>query len=402
MENKTIFDRIKNFVIAKELEKKGLYPYFREIVSEQDTKVLLKNKTPQKVLMLGSNSYLGLTNHPKVKDAAIKAVEKYGTGCGGSRFLNGTLDIHVQLEEALVDFVGKESALLYSTGFMVNQGVLSTIVKKGDYILSDKFNHASIVDGCFLSSAKMIRYNHNSIDDLESKLSVVSKNNNNAGLLIVTDGVFSMEGDIAKLPEILNISEKYNAMVMVDDAHSLGVLGEQGAGTASHFGVADRVDLIMGTFSKSLASVGGFIAGDKDVIHYLKHNSRAHIFSASMPPASAASVLAALDIIKSEPERITKLWENTYRMKNGLEELGFNLGDTETPILPVIVGAMETAFLMCRMLEKEGIFVNPAAPPAVPPNRSLIRLSLMATHSFEEIDYALEKFKSIGKKLHLI
>ncbi len=401
MENKTIFDRIKNFVIAKELEEKGLYPYFREITSEQDTKVTLKNKTSKKVLMLGSNSYLGLTNHPKVKEAAIEALKKYGTGCGGSRFLNGTLDIHVELEEALAEFVGKEAALLYSTGFMVNQGVLSTIVRKGDYILSDKFNHASIVDGCFLSSAKMIRYNHNSMDDLEKKLSVVSKKED-SGILIVTDGVFSMEGDIAKLPEILDIAEKYNAMVMVDDAHSLGVLGKNGAGTASHFNVVNRVDLIMGTFSKSLASVGGFIAGSKDVIHYLKHNSRAHIFSASMPPASAASVLAALKIIYSEPERIDKLWENTDRMKKGLLNLGFNLGDTETPILPVIVGAMETAFLMCKMLEKEGIFVNPAAPPAVPPNRSLIRLSLMATHSFDEIDYALEKFEIIGKKLQLI
>lgn len=402
MKNKTIFDRINNFVIAKELEKKGLYPYFREITSEQDTKVSLKNNINSNVLMLGSNSYLGLTNHPKIKEAAINAIKKYGTGCGGSRFLNGTLDIHVELENALADFVGKESALLYSTGFMVNQGVLSTIVKKGDYILSDKFNHASIVDGCFLSAAKMIRYNHNSLEDLESKLSVIANKSNNIGILVVTDGVFSMEGDIAKLPEIVDLCERYNAMLMVDDAHSLGVLGEQGAGTASHFGITDKVDLIMGTFSKSLASVGGFIAGEKDVIHFLKHNSRAHIFSASMPPASAASVLAALKIIKSEPERIDKLWKNTYRMKQGLLDLGFNLGDTETPILPVIVGAMETAFLMCKLLEKEGIFVNPAAPPAVPPNRSLIRLSLMATHSFEEIDYALEKFKIIGKKLELI
>ncbi len=400
MKNKTIFDRIENFIIAKELEKKGLYPYFREIVSEQDTEVYLKNNPDKTILMLGSNSYLGLTSHPKVKEAAVNAVKKYGTGCGGSRFLNGTLDIHVELEDALADFVGKEAALLYSTGFMVNQGVISTIVKRSDYILSDKFNHASIVDGCFLSPAKMLRYNHNDMEDLENKLKKLSEKN--TGIFVVTDGVFSMEGDIANLPSIVDLCEKYNALLMVDDAHSLGVLGKGGKGTPSHFDLVDKVDLVMGTFSKSLASVGGFIAGEKDVIHFLKHNSRAHIFSASMPPASAASALAALKVIDEEPELIDSLWANTHKMKNGLEEIGFNLGDTETPIIPVIVGEMEKAFLMCKMLQEAGIFVNPAAPPAVPPNRSLIRLSLMATHTFEQIDYALEKMREIGKKLELI
>jgi 8-amino-7-oxononanoate synthase len=400
MKNKTIFDRIENYTIAKELQETGLYPYFREIISEQSTEVELSNYKNKKILMFGSNSYLGLTYHPKVKEASINAVKKYGTGCGGSRFLNGTLDLHIELEEALASFVNKEAALLYSTGFMVNQGVLSTIVRKGDYILSDKYNHASIIDGCFLSSAKMIRYNHNDPEDLEKKLSVLSKNE--GGLLIVTDGVFSMEGDIAKLPEIVELAEKYGAMVMVDDAHSLGVLGKIGDGTASHFNISSKVDLIMGTFSKSLASVGGFIAGDKDVIHFLQHNSRAHIFSASMPPASAAAALEALKIIIAEPERIEKLWDNTNRMKQGLLNIGFNLGDTETPIIPVIIGDMKKTFLMSKMLEEEGIFVNSAAPPAVPPNRSLIRLSLMSTHTFEQIDYALEKLEQVAKKLGVI
>jgi 8-amino-7-oxononanoate synthase len=400
MKNKTIFDRIEGFTIAKNLQKNGLYPYFREIVTEQHTEVFLKNRTAGKILMFGSNSYLGLTYHPRVKEASAAALKKYGTGCGGSRFLNGTLDLHVELENALADFVGKEAALLYSTGFMVNQGVLSTIVKKGDYILSDKFNHASIVDGCFLSSARMIRYAHNDMEDLEKKLKNLPYEN--SGILLVTDGVFSMEGDIAKLSQIAELCEKYGAMLMVDDAHSLGVLGKRGDGTASHFNVVDKVDLIMGTFSKSLASVGGFIAGTKDVIHFLKHNSRAHIFSASMPPASAAAALEAVKIILEEPERIEKLWSNTKLMKTGLEDIGFDLGDTETPIIPIIVGEMEKTFLMCRMLEEEGVFVNPAAPPAVPPNRSLIRLSLMATHTDNQIYYALDKLKLIGKKLGVL
>ncbi len=400
MKNKTIFDRITDFTIAKDLQKNGLYPYFREIISEQHTEVFLKNRTAKKILMFGSNSYLGLTYHPRVKEASEAALRKYGTGCGGSRFLNGTLDLHVELENALANFVGKEEALLYSTGFMVNQGVLSTIVRKGDYILSDKFNHASIVDGCFLSSARMIRYSHNDMEELERKLKKISSEG--AGVLVVTDGVFSMEGDIAKLADIAELCEKYSAMLMVDDAHSLGVLGKRGDGTASHFNVIDKVDLIMGTFSKSLASVGGFIAGEKDIIHFLKHNSRAHIFSASMPPSSAAAALEAVKIILEEPERIDKLWENTKRMKTGLEHIGFNLGDTETPIIPIIVGEMEKTFLMCKILEEEGIFVNPAAPPAVPPNRSLIRLSLMATHTDSQIDYALDKLENIGKKLGVL
>ncbi len=400
MKNQTLTNRISDFKIASELQEKGLYPYFREIISEQDTTVFLKSNPSKPILMLGSNSYLGLTNHPRVKEASINAIRKYGTGCGGSRFLNGTLDIHVELEEALADFTQKEAALLYSTGFMVNQGVISTLVKKNDYVISDKLNHASIIDGCFLSHGKILRYNHNDISDLEKKLIFAS--NENCNILVVTDGVFSMEGDIANLPDIVRLCQNYNAVLMVDDAHSLGVLGPNGDGTSAHFNLTNKVDLIMGTFSKSLASVGGFVAADREIINYLKHNSRAHIFSASMPPASAAAALEALKIIKDEPERIQKLWANTARMKDGLKTLRFSIGSTESPIIPVTIGDIEKTFLISKLLEEAGVFVNPVAAPAVPPNRALIRLSIMATHSFEQIDHALTIFEKLGKKFGII
>ncbi|MGB9604091.1 MAG: aminotransferase class I/II-fold pyridoxal phosphate-dependent enzyme, partial [Limisphaerales bacterium] len=329
----------------------GLYPYFRTISSAQDTEVIINGK---KVLMLGSNSYLGLTNHPKIKEAAKAAVERFGTGCAGSRFLNGTLEIHLELEQALARLVNKEAVLLYSTGFQVNLGVISALVGKDDYVLADKSDHASIVDGCLLSQGEFIRFPHQDMEALEKRLQGIEPD---AGKLIVVDGVFSMEGDIINLPEVVRLAKKYNAAVMVDDAHAIGVLGEKGAGTSNHFGLTEQVDLIMGTFSKSLASLGGFIAGDAQMIDYLKHHSRALIFSASMSPANAAAVKAALDIMVSEPERIQRLWHNTNRMRQGLLSLGFDLGVSQTPILPIYCRSLLNAFKFTKRLQEEGVFV---------------------------------------------
>jgi len=373
-----------------------LYPYFRTISSAQDTEVMIDG---QRVLMLGSNSYLGLTNHPRIKEAAIAAVRKYGTGCAGSRFLNGTLDIHLELEQALARLVKKEAALLYSTGFQVNLGVISALVGKGDFVLGDKSNHASIVEGCLLSPGDFIRFQHTDMGALESRLQSLSPE---AGKLIVVDGVFSMEGDIIQLPELCHLAARHHAVVMVDDAHSIGVLGEQGSGTASHFGLTEQVHLIMGTFSKSLASLGGFVASDAATIDYLKHHSKSLIFSASMSPASAASVLAALEIMTTEPERIARLWQNTKRMKDGLRSLGFDLGASETPILPVYCRDFMIAFKLCKHLQEEGIFVNPVVYPGVPPGHELIRISLMATHTDQQIDFALDKLGKAGKKFGVI
>lgn len=391
-----LFDKVREFTAPARARAAGLYPYFRTISSAQDTEVIINGR---KVLMLGSNSYLGLTNHPKVKEAAIAAVKRYGTGCAGSRFLNGTLQIHIELEQALARLVKKEAVLLYSTGFQVNLGVISALVGRGDYVLADKSDHASIVDGCMLAPGEFIRFAHRDMAALERRLSTLEPD---AGKLIVVDGVFSMEGDIVQLPELCRIAQKHRAAVMVDDAHAIGVLGEHGAGTPSHFGLTDQVHLIMGTFSKSLASLGGFIAGDAATIDFLKHQSRALIFSASMSPANAAAVLAALDIMISEPERIQRLWQNTRRMKQGLLSLGFNLGDSETPVLPVYCGDLLTAFRMTKRLEEEGVFVNPVVPPAVAPGRELIRISLMATHTDAQIDFALEKLAKVGRELGLI
>jgi len=374
----------------------GLYPYFRTISSAQDTEVIIGGK---KVLMLGSNSYLGLTNHPKIKEAAKAAVDKYGTGCAGSRFLNGTLDIHLELEQALARLVNKEAVLIYSTGFQVNLGVISAMVGKGEYVLADKCDHASIVEGCNLSQGEFIRFAHRDMGALEHRLQKIDRA---AGKLVVVDGVFSMEGDIIPLPELCRLAREYNAAVMVDDAHAIGVLGKNGAGTTSHFGLTDQVHLIMGTFSKSLASLGGFIGADFETIDYLKHHSRALIFSASMSPANAAAVMAALDIMISEPERIARLWHNTDRMKKGLLSLGFDLGASETPILPAYCRDLMAAFKLCKRLEEEGVFVNPVVPPAVPPGQELIRISLMATHTDSQIDFALDKLGRIGKELGLI
>jgi 8-amino-7-oxononanoate synthase len=392
----TLLDKARNFNTAAKLREIGLYPYFRTISSAQDTEVLIEGK---KVLMLGSNSYLGLTNHPKIKEAARAAVEKYGTGCAGSRFLNGTLDIHLELEAALARLVNKEAVLLYSTGFQVNLGVISALVGKGEYVLGDKSNHASIVEGCLLSQGKFLRFAHKDMAALESRLQKLEPE---AGKLIVVDGVFSMEGDVIQLPELCRIANEYGAAIMVDDAHAIGVLGKNGAGTASHFGLTDQVHLIMGTFSKSLASLGGFIGSDAATIDYLKHHSRPLIFSASMSPANAAAVLAALRIMLAEPERSAQLWRNTHRMKQGLHGLGFNLGDSETPILPVYCCDLMLAFKMCKRLQEEGLFVNPVVSPAVAPGQELIRISLMATHTDQQVDFALDKLGKVGKELGVI
>lgn len=370
---------------AERAQAQGAYPYFRSIESAQDTEVIIDGK---KVLMFGSNAYLGLTNHPKVKEAAIKAIELYGTGCAGSRFLNGTLDIHLELEEKLAKYVGKDAALVFSTGFQVNLGVISSLTGRNDYILLDEFNHASIIDGSRLSFSKVLKYKHNDMQDLEQKLSKLPAD---AIKLIIVDGVFSMEGDIVKLPELVALADRYHGSIMVDDAHGLGVIGKHGAGTASHFGLTEQVDLIMGTFSKSLASLGGFIASDHDTIQYLKHHARSLIFSASMSPSSVASTLAALEIIQAEPERIAQLWENTNHATALLRAAGLEVGPTESPIIPVYVRDNDKTFQVTKVLQDNGIFVNPVVAPAVPADATLIRLSIMATHTFSQIEEAVTK-----------
>ncbi len=391
-----LFDKCYSYTVAEEARKAGLYPYFQPISSEQDTVVIINGR---KVLMFGSNSYLGLTVHPKVKEAAKKAIDKYGTGCAGSRFLNGTLDIHEELEERLAAFVNKEDALLFSTGFQANLGGIAGLVGKGEYVILDKSDHASIVDGARLSYGTVKRFIHNDMESLEKVLSSLELE---AGKLIVVDGVYSMDGDIANLPEMVKLKKRYNARLMVDDAHSFGVLGKNGRGTANHFGLEDDVDIVMGTFSKSFASLGGFLAADRAVIDYLRHFARSVIFSASITPASTAAVLAALDIMENEPELIDKLWANTERMRKGVQDMGYDTGTSCTPIIPLIVGDDEKVLRMRRMLLDEGVFVNPVVSPAVPPNKTLIRLSLMATHTFEQIDIALDKLYKVGRALDVI
>lgn len=374
----------------------GVYPYFRCIESEQDTEVLMSGK---KVLMFGSNSYMGLTNHPRIKEAAIAATRKYGTGCAGSRFLNGTVDIHLQLENELAQFVGKDEALVYSTGFQVNLGVLSCITGRRDTIICDELDHASIVDGRRLSFSTVRKFRHNNMESLEKELQACDPDTIK---LIVVDGVFSMEGDIANLPEIVRLKDKYNASIMVDEAHGLGVLGNQGRGTCDHFGLTKDVDLIMGTFSKSLATIGGFIAADKEVINYIRHNSRSYIFSASNTPAATAAALEALHIIQEEPERMENLWKITnYTLKN-FRDLGFEIGNTSTPIIPLYIRDTDKTFMVTKMLWEAGVFVNPVVPPACSPQDTLIRFSLMATHTKEQIDRALDVMVPIFKQLDII
>ena len=388
--------KTSHYTEPQKVAKMGLYPFFRVIESDQDTTVMMKGK---KVLMFGSNSYLGLTNHPKIKEASIKAIEKYGSGCAGSRFLNGTLDIHIELESKLAEFVHKDAALVFSTGFQVNLGVIPTITSRNDYILIDELDHASIIEATRLSFAKVLKFRHNDMASLERLL---KKCEPGRIKLIVVDGIYSMEGDIANLPGIVDLAEKYEATVMVDDAHAIGVIGEQGSGTASHFGLTKNVDLIMGTFSKSLASIGGFIASDFDTINYMKHHSRSLIFSASITPASAASVLAALEIIKSEPERIDRLWELTHHALDNFKRMGFDIGKSETPIIPLYIRDNLKTLKLTRLLLDEGVFVNPVVSPAVSKDSTLIRFSLMATHTKDQVDIALEKFDKLAKKLGII
>jgi 8-amino-7-oxononanoate synthase len=387
-------EKLKQYDAPQRAKALGIYPYFREIGSDQDTEVVINGK---KVLMFGSNAYLGLTNHPKVKEASIDAIRKYGTGMAGSRFLNGTLDIHVALEKRLAEFVGKKDAIIYSTGFQVNLGVVSCLTGREDYILWDELDHASIIEGHRLSFSTKLKFRHNDMESLEKLL---QKCEPDKVKLIVVDGVFSMEGDIANLPEIVRLAKKYNANIMVDEAHGLGVLGKQGRGTCDHFGVADDVDLIMGTFSKSLASIGGFIASDNEIINYLRHNSRSYIFSASCTPSATAAANAALDIMISEPERIEHLWTVTNYALKGFREMGCEIGHTATPIIPLYVRDNDKTFLLTTQLFEEGIFVNPVVAPAVAPSDTLIRFSLMATHTIEQVDIALEKiekcFRSLG------
>lgn len=392
----SLFEKAYRYTMAREVMASGYYPYFQPIEESHDTEVIIRG---ERKIMVGSNNYLGMTHHPKVIEASIAALKRYGSGCTGSRFLNGTLDLHEQLEDRLAKFVNQESALVFSTGFQTNLGVISALVGRDDHIFSDKLNHASIVDGCRLSTGVVHRFPHGDLRSLEREL---ARTPADAGKLIVTDGIFSMEGNIVDLPGVVALAEFYGAEVMVDDAHSFGVLGEFGGGTAQHFKLEDRVSLVMATFSKSLASIGGMIAGPEDVIHYLKHHSRALIFSASMPPASVAGTLAALDVIEAEPERRERLWHNTRRMQEGLRSLGYDIGRSETPIIPVQVGDLQTMLVFWKTLFDAGVFTNPVTPPAVPENSCRLRISVMATHTDEHVDTVLDAFAAVGKKIALI
>lgn len=375
----------------------GVYPYFVPLSDTEGTEVSIKN---HHLIMIGSNNYLGLTTHPKVREAAIEAVQKYGTSCTGSRFLNGTLELHEELEYRLAEFLGKETALVFSTGYQTNLGTISILINKNDYVIVDRDVHACIVDGIQLSGGQMKRYRHNDTADLERVLQSLPED---VGKLVAVDGVFSMEGDLANLPEIIPLCQKYNARLMVDDAHSVGVMGPKGQGTGSHFGLQDQVDIVTGTFSKAFASLGGVVAGDAYVIDYIKHYARPFIFSASMPPSNIAAVLASLDIIENEPEHIERLWKNTNKMRNGFQELGFDTGNSVTPVIPIIIGGDRIrVFKIWRALYEGGVFTNPVIPPAVPPKRSLLRTSYMATHTTEQLDRVLEIFEKVGKEFDII
>lgn len=374
----------------------GVYPYFRAITSKQGTEVEMAG---QKVLMFGSNAYTGLTGDERVIKAAKDALDKYGSGCAGSRFLNGTLDLHVQLEKELAEFEGKDDCLCFSTGFSVNAGVIAVVAGRGDYIICDDRDHASIVDGRRLSFAKQLHYKHNDMEDLENILKTLPKE---AVKLIVVDGVFSMEGDLCKLPEIVELKHKYNCSIMVDEAHGLGVFGRQGRGVCDHFGLTDEVDLIMGTFSKSLASIGGFIAGDADTINYLRHTCRTYIFSASDTPAATAAAMEALHILKSEPERIEALWKVTRYALRRFREEGFEIGDTESPIIPLYVHDIDKTFLVTKLAFDAGVFINPVIPPACAPQDTLVRFALMATHTEEEVERGVQALTKIFKEQNII
>jgi len=391
-----VFEKcLKIYETTQGLKKRGYYFFFRKLESPQDSEVVVNGK---RVIMIGSNNYLGLTIHPRVKEAAIKAIEKFGSGCAGSRFLNGTLQIHEELELKLARFFRKEAALVFATGYQTNLGTISALLGRNDVAIIDKYDHASIIDGCRLSFGKVKKYRHNDMRDLERVLEATK----DKGQLIIVDGVFSMEGDIADLPSIVSLAKTYGARVMVDDAHGIGVLGEGGRGTAEHFGLEDQVDIIMGTYSKSLAAIGGFVAGSREVIHFIKHIGRSMIFSASLPPSLVASASTALDIIEEQPQLRTQLWKNTHKMLEGYKELGYDTGASETPIIPIIIKDSMKVYEMCKLLFQHGIFVNPVVSPAVPPGRELLRTSYMATHTEEQLDKVLVAFEKVGKQLGLI
>jgi 8-amino-7-oxononanoate synthase len=391
-----LFDKCRNFTKAREVQAAGLYPYFTPISESEDTVVTIGGKCK---VMMGSNNYLGLTHHPKVLEASRAALERYGSGCTGSRFLNGTLDLHETLEARLAQFLNKEACLVFSTGYQANLGLVSGLVGRGEVVYLDKLDHASIVDGAKLSFGDVMRFNHGDIAGLERMLARESRPK---GAMIIVDGIYSMEGDIADVPRLAQVAHRFGAALAVDDAHAVGVLGPTGAGTAEHFGAVDEVDLIVGTFSKSLASIGGFVASHEYVIHYLKHHARPMIFTAALPPANTAGVLAALEILQAEPERRAALWANTRRLADGLRALGYDLGLSETPIIPVLVGTLEHTFLFWRKLFDAGVFTNPVVPPAVPASQCRLRTSLMATHTNAQIDFALDAFAAIGRQLGVI
>lgn len=390
-----IFEKCGRFTAAHEMIGRGLYPYFQPIESSEDTEVVIRG---ERKIMVGSNNYLGLTHHPYVLERAREALYRYGTGCTGSRFLNGTLDLHEELEHRLARLMGQQAALVFSTGYQTNLGVISTLVTRGTVALHDRLNHASLVDGSLLANGEMVRYPHADMGALRRLLETHAAK----GVLIVTDGIFSMEGDIAPLPEVVALAEEFGARILVDDAHSVGVLGERGGGTAQHFGVEDRVDLVMATFSKSFASIGGAIAGPEEVIHYLKHHARTLIFSASMPPSAVATVLACLEVMEREPERRTHLWENAEYLRSGLRSLGFDTAESETPIIPVSTGHIEHTFTFWKALFDAGVFTNPVLPPAVPESACRLRTSVMATHTRDQLDQVLDAFGTVGRRLGII
>ncbi len=391
-----IFTKMYEFTRAKTARALGYYPYFPKIEASDTTEVTIDGE--QKI-MLGSNNYLGLTNHPEVIESGVKALRKYGAGLTGSRFLNGNIILHDQLEEQIAEFVGKEKSLVFSTGFGVNLGVIATIAGPSDVIISDELNHASIVDGARFSRSQVLRYQHNDMADLEQRLLDAE---HDKARFIVSDGIFSMEGDIVNLPEMIRVAREYGARVMIDDAHALGVIGPKGDGTAAHFGLTDQVDLIMGTFSKSLASVGGFIAGEEPIIDYLKHHTRTMIFTAALPPSNVATVSKALEILQREPERAKQVMDNAQYVRENLQSMGYDTGQSTTPVVPVIIGEEMKTFSVWKELMKRGVYTNPVIPPAVPPHRSLLRTSYMATHAREQLDFCLEAFRKVGKKYKVI
>lgn len=390
-----LFDKARNYTHAKEAMALGIYPYFRAL---SDTEGAVAKFRGKEVVMIGSNNYLGLTTDPRVRQAAVEAVERYGTSVTGSRFLNGTLELHLELDRRLATFVGKEAALVFSTGYQTNVGTITALVQKGDYIIVDKDDHASIVDGCLMCRGEMKRFRHNDVSSLEDVLSRLPQD---AGKLVVVDGVYSMGGDIAPLPEIVAICKRYGARIMVDDAHGIGVTGG-GRGTAWHYNMTDDVDLIMGTFSKSFASLGGFIAGSADVVHYIQHHARSLIFSAALPAPQAAAALKALDIMETEPQHVAAMWDNAEYMRKGLKELGYNTGKSNTPIIPIMIGDDFRTVMAWHALIEEGVYTNPVVPPGVPPSGSLLRTSYMATHEKSHLDRALRAFSAIGERLELV